>query len=141
MYVETVKFHGLPPRGSLQDRITCEMLLRVRTRKVSENVYLGRLLAANMNLNENMFQLWTELYSLEVFHNTYNPATVSSKAKALEVLKKRLIGDTENNSQMFRKLQRLTVKESDMRPTTAKEREAAKQRLRRLALKKATRKR
>ena len=138
MYVETIKFRGLPPRGSIQDRMACTMMSRARTRKVSEGVYLGRLLAAGMNLNENIFQLWTELYSLEVFHNTYNPATVSNKNETLKILRDKLSGGVKDQKRMFRKLEHLTVREADMRPATAREREAARQRLRRATLRKAT---
>lgn len=138
MYVETIAFHGLPPRGSAQDRLACETLARARNRKLCENVYLGRLLAATVNLDENIFQLWTELYSLEIFQNAYTPATVSSKASALKTLNKRLQGDSADQKRMFQKLRQLTVRETDMRPLTARELEAARRKLRRRALVKAT---
>lgn len=124
----------MPVRGSIQDRIACEMLIRERRRSITESVYLARILSAGLNLNEKLFQLWTSILSMEVFQESYQPEVVQEKAHALKLMQDGTTNRTTTQVRMFQKLNRLTARDEDLRPATPEELEAFKRRLRKQRL-------
>lgn len=138
--MRTLPFRGVPPRGSLQDLVVQEMLVRERRKTVSGQVYLGRIIAAGMKLPEPLFQLWTSLYGMEVHQENYTPGTVEAKEYALRTLKEGKDKQIHGRVRMFDKLNRLNMSEDDMRPITAEERERFKRRLRQRHLRKTIQK-
>jgi len=115
--------------------------MRERRKTVSENVYLGRILASGMKLPEALFQLWTSLFSMEVYQENYSPGTVEAKQFALKTLANSTQQSTKGRVAMFQRIQQLTASESDLRPVTVAEREIYKRKLRRRFLKRHTQKR
>ena len=136
MFMRTLPFRGVPPRGSMQDRITQEMLLRERRRNVSEQVYLGRIIAAGMQMPESLFQLWTSLFAMEVHQENYLPDVAKDKVLALQTLRQNSEQKTKGRIRMFEKLNRLNMSEADMLPITPQERELFLRKLRRRHIKK-----
>jgi len=136
MFMRTLPVRGVPPRGSIQDMVAQEMLVRERRKNVSEQVYLGRIIAAGMQLPEPMFQLWTSLFALEVHQESYTPGTVKEKKLALRTLTKHVEQNTKGRIKMFEKLNRLNMTETDMQPITPAEREIFLRKLRARHLKK-----
>lgn len=134
LYVRTLPLRGMPVRGSIQDRIACEMLIRERRRSITENVYLARILSAGLNLNEKLFQLWTSILSMEVFQESYQPEVVQEKAYALKLIQDSTTNRTTTQVRMFQKLNKLTARDEDLRPATPEELEAFKRRLRKQRL-------
>jgi len=134
MYVQVLPLRGMPPRGSIQDRIACEMLLRTRRRAVTENVYLARILSAGLNLNEKLFQLWTTILTMEVFQESYQPEVVQEKEYALKLIQENVTQRGEGQVRVFKKLHKLTVLEDDLKPATPAEYEAFQRRLRKMRL-------
>lgn len=129
--MRTLPFQGVPPRGSLRDLVAQEMLIRERRKNVSEHVYLGRIIAAGMQLPESLFQMWTSLFAMEVHHENYSPGTVKEKEFALNTLREHVEQHTKGRVDMFKKLNRLNISEDEMRPVTPAEREIFRRRLRR----------
>lgn len=125
----------MPARGSLQDRVICEVLTREKRRHISENVYLGRILAAGMQLPEQVFQLWTALLTMEVSQENYFPGTSEAKKVALRALTEGVKEHSDKRVHMFKKLHKLTVGEDDLRPASPEEKEAFRRKLRRRHLK------
>jgi len=128
--MRTVLHRGMPDRGSIQDRIACEMIIRDRRRQVQGQMYLGRIMAASLNLPEKLFSTWTTLYSMEVFQSNYSPEVVRDKEEALKVISDIVDKKEEEHTSMLNKLDKLTVREDDLRPATAEDIERAKRRLR-----------
>ena len=139
MYLDTIKYKGLPPRGSLQDRIACEMVLRTRKQKISEHAYLGRILAAGMQLPEAQYQFLTQLLSMEINHDNYSPSTSALKTQILGMITEEKTGEARQRNSMVSALERLEVKEEDLRPLTPAEVESYKRQLRKAKLKRAER--
>jgi hypothetical protein len=121
----------MPERGSLQDRVACEMLLRERRRQVQSQTYLGRIMAASVNLPEKLFSLWTTLYSMEVFQSNYSPEVVEDKEEALKAFRDTAHVTVVERTNYLQKLETLTARDEDLRPATPEEIEEAKRRLRR----------
>lgn len=134
MYVQVLPLRGMPVRGSIQDRIACEMLLRARRRAVTENVYLARILSAGLNLNEKLFQLWTTILTMEVFQESYQPEVVKEKEYALKLIQDNVTQRGEGQVRVFKQLHKLTVLEDDLKPATPAEYEAFQRRLRKMRL-------
>lgn len=137
LYLNTLAFRGMPKAGSIQDRIACEMVLRQRRRSVVENVYLGRILSATIQLPEKLFQMWTTMLSMEVFQESYQPEVVKEKETALKLIQENVTQRSETQKRMFRKLQKLTATEDSMRPATEAEVEEFRRKIRRQYLNKA----
>jgi hypothetical protein len=131
MYVRSIPTRGIPPRGSVQDRIACEMLAREQRRAVHGNVYLGRLLSLNMSIPPKLFDLWTTLYMMEVTHESYSPAAVKDKEQALKEIADREGQTQQQRVSLFSKLDALTATDEGMRPASPEEMEAVKRKLRR----------
>lgn len=134
LYVRTLPLRGMPVRGSIQDRIACEMLIRERRRSITESVYSARILSAGLNINEKLFQLWTSILSMEVFQESYQPEVVQEKEHALKLIQDGTTARTTTQVRMFQKLNKLTARDVDMRPATPEELEAFKRRLRKRRL-------
>jgi hypothetical protein len=134
MFVRTLPQRGVPPRGSVQDRVACEMLSRERRMTLYKSIYLGRILSATSLLPEPVFQLWTELFATQVYHESYMPSTIEVKKQALKGLESALRPDSEDRIQMFKKLQKLEAREENLRPATSDEVEEIRRRLRRQRL-------
>lgn len=132
--MRTLPLRGMPPRGSIQDRIACEMLLRDRRRNVTENVYLARILSAGLNLNEKLFQLWTTILTMEVFQESYQPEVVKEKEYALKLIQDNVTQRSEGQVRVFKKLHKLTALDDDLKPATPAEYEAFQRRLRKMRL-------
>jgi hypothetical protein len=115
-----------------------ELLMRERRKTVSEQVYLGRIIAVGMHLPETLFQLWTSLFSMEVYQENYSPGTVEAKQFALKTLTDATTANGQGRVAMFEKIHKMTVSDEDMRPITPAEREIYKRKLRRRFLKKQT---
>jgi hypothetical protein len=105
--MRTIPGDGLPPRGSVQDRIACEMLIRERRREVQSQIYLARIQAAGLQIPEKIFRLWTTLYAMEVTHENYA------------------------RERSFQRLEALTADDADLRPLSAAEVEEFRRKLRR----------
>jgi len=105
--------------------------MRERRKNISEHVYLGRIIAAGMQLPEPLFQLWTSLFAMEVHQENYSPGSVKAKEFALDALKENVEQQTEGRVRMFEKLNRLNMSEADMQPITHAEREIFRRKLRR----------
>ena len=97
----------MPARGSIQDRIVCEMLIRERRRAISESVYLARIISSGLNLNEKVFDLWTRLLSMEVFQESYQPEVVQEKQYALKLIQENVTNRGTTQVRMFQKLNKL----------------------------------
>jgi hypothetical protein len=104
--------------------------MRERRRKLLEQLYLGRILAAGFNIPEAVFKLLTTMLSLEITQENYLPKTVDSKKMALETLVEREKAATEENVKVFQKLQQLEVSDDDLRPATPEELEEFKRKMR-----------
>lgn len=120
----------MPTRGSIQDRIACEMLIRERRRSITENVYLARITSAGLNIPDKLFQLWTTILSMEVFQESYQPEVVKEKQYALKLIQENVTQRSEGQVRMFQKLHKLTARDNDMRPATPEELESFKRKLR-----------
>jgi len=131
MYVRTIPTQGVPPRGSIQDRVAREMISREHRRIVRGQVYLGRLLTATAAIPPKLFDLWTTLYTMEVTHETYTRGAQRDKRKLLKDLHEKDRDVVENRTNMFSKLEALTATDDDVRPATPEEMEEIKRRLRR----------
>jgi hypothetical protein len=107
------------------------MLIRERRRQVQGQVYLGRIMAASLNLPEKLFSLWTTLYSMEVFQSNYSPEVVQDKEDALKAIDQALNKDVVERTSLLTKLEKLTATDEDLRPASEQELEEAKRRLRR----------
>lgn len=113
------------------------MTRRDRQRHVSEQVYLAKIISAGLNIPEKLFQLWTTLLSLEVFQESYVPEVAKDKENALKLIQDNVTQRHETQVRMFRKLQKLTAREMDMKPATPKELEEFRRRIRQHHLQKA----
>ena len=112
------------------------MLLRERRREVNKHVYLARVFAAGLNIPEKLMQVWSEMLSLEVFHDNYNPTVVDAKTRALRELETQTRGRIEQNQSLMKKLSDLEVRQdSEMRGATQEELEEFKRRIRQRHLK------
>lgn len=140
MFLKTLPNRGVPPRGSVQDRVACEMLIRERRLTLQKSIYLGRIVTAGSMIPEPVFQLWTELFATQVYHENYMPTTIDVKKHAFEGLKSITADDFEENKQKLRNLQKLEATDEALRPSTPKEIEEIKRKLRRHRLKKVTKK-
>lgn len=109
---------GMPARGSFQERILQEMLLREQRKQIAIETYHGHLLAAGLAIKPELFGLWTENLIDEITHSNYAAATIARKKKALSYF-------TERNEAPRRGLMRAhnyTVKNAaDMMPYTKDE--------------------
>jgi hypothetical protein len=126
---------GMPARGSIQDRIASEVLIRERRRGVVESVYLAKVISAGLRIPEKLFQLWTHMLSMEVFQESYQPEVVKEKEHALKLIQENVTQKTAANVRMFKKLQSLTVKDADLRKPTPEQVEEFQRKLRRRYLK------
>ena len=135
--MRTLPLKGMPDRGSLQDRVVSEMLIRERRRQVHGQIYLGRILAASLQLPEKLFSLWTTLYSMEVSHANYTPEVIKDKELALKSLDTTHRKEMAERNKLINRLETLTVTEATDRPATDAEREEAKRRLRHRLIKSA----
>jgi len=125
----------MPARGSIQDRIACEVMIRERRRAITEHVYLARVISSGLNISDRLFQMWTHMLSMEVFQESYQPEVVKEKEYALKLIQENVTQKTEHNTRMFRKLQSLTARDPDLRKPTPEEVEEFQRKLRRRFLK------
>lgn len=126
---------GMPPRGSVQDFIATEMVRRDRRAKVAQGEYLARIFQAGLGIPDKVFKVWTDLLSFEIFQESYTPRMVSMQRKALKAFDDRKRAEDRSTKRMTRRLDTLEVKESDMRPSTEKELEEFKRKLRKARMK------
>lgn len=134
MFLRGVAVRGMPARGSIQDRIACEMLFRERQRALASHTYLGRIFASGLNLPEKLLQFWTTLLALEIGQENYEPNIIKEKEKALMFLEQAKKDQTKDHTSMFHKLQKLTVHDDKPRPATPEDLERFKRHLRKAAL-------
>ncbi len=139
MYLNTLAYAGLPPRGSIQDRVACEMLFRMRRRKLGEVAYLGRIMSAATMLPESQYRFLTQLLSLEIFQENYMPSIIDFKHDLINQLHAQRTEDRSSNDRLVKAAQRLEFTESGLRPTTDKELEEYRRKLRNIHLKKTSR--
>jgi hypothetical protein len=126
---------AMPPRGSFQDRVVQEMLLRERRRSVVTSVYHARLIAAGLGVRSDLFDLWTMLYVDEVTHENYQPDVVKQKRGMLDAFTTRRRVD----QQLVQRAESYTVKSSkDLLPYSKEQIEAIKTKMRKKALEDAT---
>lgn len=104
---------------------------------MSEQIYLGRIIAASMNLPDNVFRLWTTLFSMEVSQENYSPVILEEKQKALEAMQVEDKEEHKNRVRAFSKLSKLTVDDDDLRPAAPSEIEAFRRKLRKRFVRKA----
>jgi hypothetical protein len=89
MYLRIFPHRGMPARGSFQERVLQEMLLREQRKQIAIETYRGHLLAAGLGVRFELFQLLTENMVDEITHNNYVDATIERKKKALVVFAER----------------------------------------------------
>lgn len=140
MFLDTIKYRGMPLRGSIQDRVACEMLIRDRKQRVGQSAYLGRILAASVQLPEAQYQFLTEMLSFEIFHENYTPQIYETKQKILKTLREAPKQQEEDQERMFKALSKLDMSEEDLRPVTPVELEQYRRKLRQRKLRNATKK-
>jgi len=138
MYLDTIPYAGMPLRGSIQDRVACEMLLRRRRQEVNKFAYLGRIVAATVQLPEIQYQFLTELLAFEVFHENYNPEMFETKQEILKSITESPDKEADERKRMFKALKNLELAENDMRPVTPEYLEQVKRRLRKRKLQQAS---
>lgn len=85
MYLRVFPHRGMPARGSFQERILQEMLLREQRQKIVVETYHGHLLAAGLGVRPELFMLWTENLIDEITQNNYVPSTIERKRAALKI--------------------------------------------------------
>lgn len=89
MYLLIFPHRGMPARGSFQERILQEMLLRKQRKEIAIETYRGELLAAGLGVNPASFHLLTENMVDEITHNNYVDATIERKRKTLQIFAER----------------------------------------------------
>jgi len=89
MLLRIFPHRGLPARGSFEDRVIQEMLLREQRRQIAVETYHGHLLAAGLGVRPELFALWTENLVDEITHNNYVAATIERKKRALAIFAER----------------------------------------------------
>lgn len=129
--MEYTRQHGLPPRGSVQDRVVCEMLYRSRRSTLMQSVYLGKLLAVGTGIPEKLLSSWTTLLSLEINHDNYKPNIVKQKKDAIDWLVLNEQREHINYVQSTQKLDKLTVTGDNDRAATPEELAEYKRQMRR----------
>lgn len=127
---------GMPPRGSAQDLIATEMIRRERTAFVAQQEYLARMFQVGLNIPEKIFKVWTDLFSMEVFQDSYSPAMIRMQRQALEAFDRKKQQEARDRRRMFNRLATLEVKSDSLRTATPKEREELKNKLRRARMQK-----
>lgn len=80
---------GMPARGSFQERILQEMLLREQRKEIVVATYHGHLLAAGLGIRPELFSLWTDTLCDEISHNNYTAETIARKKRALALFAER----------------------------------------------------
>lgn len=80
---------GMPARGSFQERVLQEMLLREQRCRIAVESYHGHLLAAGLGISKELFSLWTDNLTDEITHNNYDAATIERKRRALRIFEER----------------------------------------------------
>lgn len=86
MYMRVFPGRGMPRRGSLQDVVVQEMLYREQRKEIHQNVFLGQLLAAGLNIPQGLFQAWSDMYADEVTQDNYNPKVLAFKRSLQKLL-------------------------------------------------------
>lgn len=136
--MRTLPTKGIPPRGSAQDLIATEMLLRERNQKIASQLYLARMLQASLGIPEQVFKVWTELFALEVSQQSYSPEMIALQRKALKKFDRQTQQEKRDRRRMFSRLAKLEVEQERSRPASKAEREEFKRKLRRKRLQKGT---
>lgn len=139
MYLSTIASEGLPPRGSLQDRIVCEMLHRMRRRRLAEVSFLGRIMASATVLPEGQYRFLVELLSMEIFQENYTSSNLRFKTNLVKEIRTRRSHGGVDQKRQIDSVRNLEVKEEDLRLLTNAERENYLRRLRKIRLKQASR--
>lgn len=127
---------GIPPRGSFQDGIAQEMLIRERRQTIAATVYHAQLIAAGLNLPPPILDAWTMLYIDEVTHDNYQPKVVRQKRSMLAAFDKKKV---EERARVARVEDYTVNTREDLRPYTPGELEKIRAKLRRKAVKDAQR--
>lgn len=131
MYMRVLAHRGMPPRGSFQDRVAQEMILRERRRYVTTQIYQARLIAGSYSLPQPLFDAWTMLFIDEVSHDNYQPKVVKQKRRILDGFDKK----KKTEQARVDRVETYTVKTSrDLTPYTAAELEVVRSKLRRRAI-------
>lgn len=134
LYMRVLPHRGMPPRGSFEDRVAQEMLLRERRRAVATEVYQAQLVAAGLRINEGLFEMWTLLYIDEISQENYQPGVNKEKRRMLDVfsnqrrVEKKLIERTDSYS---------IHNTRDMQPYSKAELEVIRDKMRRKVLRDA----
>jgi len=89
MYLRIFPHRGMPARGSFQERILQEMLLREQRKQIAIETYRGHMLAAGLGVRPELFRLLTENMVDEITHNNYVDATIERKRKSLLIFAER----------------------------------------------------
>ena len=128
MSLRVMSHRGMPPRGSFQDRVIQEMLIRERRREIITQTYQAQLVAAGLRIHPALFDLWTSMYVDEVSHDNYKPRVVAQKKEMLKAFAKARKVPTD----LVAKASKLTVRrKEDLKPYSAAELEGIKAKLRR----------
>jgi len=138
LYLSTIASEGLPPRGSLQDRIVCEMLHRMRRRRLAEVSFLGRIMASATVLPEGQYRFLVEMLSMEIFQENYTSSNLRFKTNLVKEIRTRRSQSSVDQKRHLDSVRRLEVKEEDLRPLTKAEAENYNRRLRKIRLRQAS---
>ena len=112
------------------------MLLRERRRAVVASVYQARLIAAGLNIREEIFDLWTMLYVDEVSHENYQPTVVRQKRSMLDAF----TSHRKVDHSLVQRANSYTVASSkDLQPYSKEELRQLRDKLRKRTLKEHTR--
>lgn len=131
----------MPPRGSIQDRVAQEMVLRQRRQEMAKFAYLGRLTSLSLGLPEKLYGLWTELLALEVFQDNYSPRVTEAKKQILSLFENmnKNIATAPQDRVNIAKVESLEVGNDQFKPSTAEEREEALRKIKLAKLRKTVR--
>jgi len=135
--MRTLPVRGMPPRGSLQDRIAFEMLVREQRKSLNKEVYHARINALGLGLPLAALDLWTSWLAMEISHENYYPKSLEAKQNLLRKLAEGRRMRSADKLKYQRRLETL-VRDDDLTPATKTELEDFRRKLRGRHLKKAT---
>lgn len=136
MFMRVMSHRGMPPRGSFQDRIAQEMLLRERRRDIATSIYQAQLVAAGLRIPGPLFDAWTMLYIDEITHDNYQPRVVKEKRRMLDAFDKKKV---QERSHVARVEDYTVNTREDLRPYTPGELDKLRSKLRKRTLQNAQR--
>lgn len=110
------------------------MLQRERSREIASQAYIARLLQAGFGISDKIFNLWSEMYAMEVYQHNYDLRTIRANKAALMKFDRKLQKEKSDRQRFVDQLTKLSSEPGKQRPPTQAEREEFKQKLRRARL-------